>query len=94
MQSKTISQLLKASAEQKEIIISFAETVSDITQAIFPQYEYKFLTLLPEENNGIADRTAQIVNWSIEFQAIHEGKEWDGDYIETLWKFVEEKFTV
>lgn len=93
MKPKTINQLIKASAEQKEIIISFGETVSDITQAIFPQYEHEFLNILPEENNGIADRTALIVQWSVEFQAIHEKTDLDGEYIETLWKFVEEKFT-
>jgi hypothetical protein len=93
MKSKTIRQLIKASAEQEEIILSFGETVADITQAIFPQYEERFLKMLPEENNSTADRTALIVEWAIEFQNIHEKTEWDGEYLETLWEFVKGKFS-
>lgn len=34
------------------------------------------------------------IEWTDEFEKLHEGREWDGDWIDVLWTFIVEKLTI
>lgn len=31
------------------------------------------------------------IQWTDEFEKLHEGREWDGEWMEEVWKFMENK---
>lgn len=31
------------------------------------------------------------IGWTDEFERIYEGREWDGDWLDTLWQFMDKK---
>lgn len=34
------------------------------------------------------------IEWTDEFEKLHEGREWDRDWIDVLWTFIVEKLTI
>jgi len=80
-------------AETINEVHSFAETISIMTANIFGETEryLSFSKLYPESEAGYIERLNVIISWAKDFEQKNEGRGWDGEYMDEIDTFLNEK---